>query len=212
MLAFSRLAALARQRGVQLRYDATVAGGLPAVNLGERDLATARILRLEGILNMTANYILVRMSEGLGYQAALAEAQAAGHAEADPRLDVEGWDAASKLVILANGTLGQPATLADVAVEGILGVTPAMLREAVAADRRIRLVAVAEQRAEGYALRVGPAALAAAHPLARLSGDQMGVVFETDISGVISAAIVEETPVPTAAAMLRDLVEIFRED
>jgi len=212
VLAFPRLVALARDRGVHLRYDATVAGGLPAVNLGERDLAAAHIRRLEGVLNLTTNYILTRMSEGLSYDEALAQAQAAGHAETDPRLDVEGWDAASKLVILANGTLGQATTLADVAVEGILGVTPAMLRGALEEGRCTKLLAVAEHRTEGYALRVGPVALEATHPLAQLGAEQMGIVFETDISGVISAAIVEETPMPTAAAMLRDLVEILRQD
>jgi homoserine dehydrogenase len=124
----------------------------------------------------------------------LAQAQAAGHAEPDPRLDVEGWDAASKLVILANGTLGQPATLPDVAVEGILRITPAMLRQALEGGRRYKLLAVAEQRPGGYDLRVGPVALEATHPLAQLGPEGMGVVFETDIAGVISAAIVEETP------------------
>ncbi len=210
VLAFPRLVALARERGVRLRYDATVAGGLPVVNLGERDLAAAHVQRLEGVLNLTANYILSRMAEGLAYDLALAEAQAAGHAELDPRLDVEGWDAASKLVILANGTLGQPATLADVAVEGILGVTPARLRRALDTGRRIKLLAVAEHGPEGYSLRVGPVELEAAHPLAQLGAEQMGIVFETDTCGVISAAILEETPVPTAAAMLRDVVEILR--
>lgn len=212
VLAFPRLVAMARERGVRLRYDAAVTGGLPAVNLGERDLAAAQVQRLEGILNLTTNYILTRMGDGLSYEEALAHAQAAGHAEADPRLDVEGWDAASKLVILANGTLGQPATLSDVAVEGILGVTPAMIRGALEEGRRTKLLAVAEQQAEGYRLRVGPVALEATHPLAQLGAEQMGVVFETDICGVITASIVEETPLPTAAAMLRDVVEIYRQD
>jgi homoserine dehydrogenase len=99
-----------------------------------------------------------------------------------------------------------------VAVEGILGVTPAMLRGALDEGRRYKLLAVAEHRPGGYDLRVGPVALEAAHPLAQLGAEQMGIVFETDISGVISAAIVEETPLPTAAAMLRDVVEIYRHD
>lgn len=211
-LAFPRLLAAARQRGVQLRYDATVTGGLPAVNLAERDLAAARIERLEGVLNLTSNLILARMTEGLSYDEALAGAQAAGQAETDPRLDVEGWDAASKLVILANGALGQPAALADVAVEGILGVTPGMLRAALDRGRRYKAIAVAERGSDGYSLRVGPVALEASHPLAQLGAEQMGIVFETDISGVISAAIVEPTPMPTASAMLRDVVEIYRQD
>jgi homoserine dehydrogenase len=210
VLAFPRLQALARERGVRLGFDATVAGGLPAVNLGQRDLAAAGITRLEGVLNLTTNYILTRMADdGLTYDQALAEAQAAGHAETDPRLDVEGWDAANKLVILAHSVLGQPATLADVEVEGILGVTPEMLRQAAAQDRRIKLLAVAEQRSSGWHLSVAPLALDAGHPLAGLGGKQMGIVYHTDINGALSATIVEDTPLPTAAAVLRDVVDIL---
>jgi homoserine dehydrogenase len=210
VLAFPRLLALTEAHGVQLRFDATVAGGLPAVNLGRRDLAAAEIHRLEGCVNLTANYILTRMSQdGLSYDEALAQAQAAGHAEADPALDVEGWDAANKLVILAHSVLGQPATLADVAVEGITGITAETLRQVCAQGKRVKLVATAAREGDGYRLSVGPVCLEADHPLAQLGPKQMGIVYHTDVSGVISAAIVEETPLPTAAAMLRDIVIIF---
>jgi homoserine dehydrogenase len=180
------------------------------VNLGRRDLAAATIHRLEAVPNLTTNYILTRMAEdGLSYEQALGDAQAAGHAETDPSLDVEGWDAANKLVILAHSVLNYPATLDDVAVEGILGVSGDMLAGAAAEGRRIKLVAVAEQEAEGYRLSVAPTSLVASHPLAQLRPKQMGIVFHTDICGVLSAAILEETPVPTAAAMLRDVVDIY---
>ncbi|UCC64981.1 MAG: homoserine dehydrogenase [Anaerolineae bacterium] len=211
VLAFPRLLALARRHSRQLCFDATVAGGLPAVNLGQRDLAGATIHRLEGTLNLTANYILTRMArDGLGYDQALAEAQAAGHAEADPSLDVEGWDAAGKLVILAHSVLGHPVTLADVAVEGIAGITAGKLRRAAARGKRVKLVAVAERDGDSYRLSVRPTWLEADHPLAQLGARQMGIVYHTDIMGAISAAIVEETPVPTAAAMLRDVIGIYR--
>jgi homoserine dehydrogenase len=121
---------------------------------------------------------------------------------------VEGWDAANKLVILAHSVLGYPATLKEVAVEGILGVTPEMLAEAAAAGKRIKLLATAARAGDGYQLAVRPAWLDASHPLAQLGPKQMGIVYHTDISGVISAAIVEETPLPTASAMLRDVVDI----
>jgi homoserine dehydrogenase len=210
VLAFPRLQSQAQAMGVQLRFDATVAGGLPAVNLGQRDLAAARIHRLEGILNLTTNYILTRMAQDkLSYEEALADAQAAGHAETDPTLDVEGWDAANKLVILAHSVLGFPARLDDVAVEGIRGVTAGMLSRAAAEGKRIKLVATAEQEGDGFLLSVRPIWLAAGHPLAQLGPKQMGIVYYTDISGVLSAAIVEETPVPTASAMLRDVVDIY---
>jgi homoserine dehydrogenase len=210
VLAFPRLLALARERGVRLRFDAAVAGGLPAVNLGQRDLAAAEIQRLEGILNLTTNYILTRMADdGLSYSEALAAAQAAGHAEADPTLDVEGWDAANKLVILAHSVLGHAAALDDVAREGITHVTAEMLEQAAREGKRVQLVAMAEQDGEGYRLSVRPTWLDANHPLARLGAKQMAIVYYTDISGIISAAIVEETPLPTVSAVLRDVVEIY---
>ena len=210
VLVFPRLLTLARDHNVRLRFDATVAGGLPAVNLGQRDLVAAEVHRLEGILNLTTNYILTRMAkDGLSYDEALAHAQAAGHAEADPSLDVEGWDAANKLVILAHSVLGYPVTLADVAVEGITHVTAETLRQAAAEGKRVKLVATAERDGDRYRFSVRPTWLDPDHPLAQLGPKQMGIVYHTDISGVISAAIVEETPVPTASAMLRDVVDIY---
>jgi homoserine dehydrogenase len=148
-------------------------------------------------------------NDGLSYEEALEQAQEAGHAEADPGLDVEGWDAASKLVILAHSVLGQEVALDDIAVEGILGVTPATLREAAGQGKRIKLVATAAQEGAGFSLAVQPVALEASHPLAQLGPKQMGIVYHTDIMGTISAAIVEETPVPTASAMLRDVVMLY---
>jgi homoserine dehydrogenase len=210
VLAFPRLRALAEEHGVQLRFSATVGGGLPTINIGRRDLASAEINRLEGILNLTTNYILTRMGEGLGYAEALAQAQAAGHAEADPRLDVEGWDAACKLVILAHSVLGYPAALSEVEREGITHLTAEALRRATAAGRCIKPVAVAEKEGERYRLRVGPVELPAGHPLAVLGAEQMGIIYYTDINGQIAASIVEEDPLPTAAAMLRDVVGILR--
>ena len=210
VLAFPRLNELAHAHQGRLRFDATVAGGLPAVNLGRRDLAAADVQRIDGILNLTTNYILTRMAaEGLSYEAALAEAQEAGHAETDPTLDVEGWDAANKLVILAHSVLGFPATLDDVEVEGIGNVSPETLRQAAADGQRIKPLAVAERSGRGYRLYVRPVALDAGHPLASLGPKQMGIVYHTDISGVITAAIVEETPQPTASAVLRDVVELY---
>ena len=183
---------------------------LPAINLGQRDLAAAKIHRLESVPNLTTNYILTRMAQdGLGYDEALAHARAAGHAEADPSLDVEGWDAANKLVILAHSVLGFPATLADVDVEGITGITVEMVQQAVARGERVKLVATAEQEGDRYRLTVRPTWLDIGHPLAQLGPKQMGIVYHTDVMGIVSAAIVEETPMPTASAMLRDLINLY---
>jgi homoserine dehydrogenase len=211
VLAYSELTALARKQGLQLLFCGTVAGGLPAINLGRRDLAGATIHRLEALPNLTTSFILDRMTGGQSYDQALAAAQAQGCAETDPTLDVDGWDAAFKLVILANSVLGVRATLDDVHVQGITGVTQRDLQAARDENRVIKLVATAERhpRDGTYRLSVAPTPLPAAHPLARLSGQQMGIVYHTDIYGVISAAILEEEPVPSAATMLRDLLSIY---
>jgi homoserine dehydrogenase len=216
VLAYGELTALARECGVRLLYCGTVAGGLPAINLGQRDMAGATIHRLEALPNLTTSYILDQMARGQTYAEALAAAQAQGCAEADPSLDVEGWDAANKLVILANSVLGVPATLDDVSVEGITGITLADLERARANGQVIKLVATAVLQADDlepgegrYTLTVAPTPLAAAHPLAQLGGQQMGIVYHTDIYGVISAAILETEPVPSAATMLRDLLSIY---
>lgn len=210
VLAYGELIRLAQEKSVAFRFCGTVCGGLPAVNLGQRDLAGATIARLEALPNLTTSFILEQMAQGQSYAQALMAAQAQGCAEADPSLDVEGWDAANKLVILANSVLGAPATLSEVAVQGITGVTHDDLKQAKAAGKVVKLVASAIRRPDGtYALTVAPTPLPAEHPLARLGGQQMGIVYHTDIYGTISAAIVEDEPIPSAAAMLRDVIGIY---
>ncbi|HEU4588673.1 MAG TPA: hypothetical protein VFS11_08495 [Gemmatimonadales bacterium] len=211
-LAYQELAALsdlAKPGAPALRFSACVGGAMPTINLGRRDLAGARILKVEAVLNGTTQFILRAMEAGQSYAAVLADAKARGLTETDPSLDVDGWDAANKLVIVANAVLHQPATLADVKVEGISRLTPDELRAAGACGERIVLLCLAERGASGrFELSVRPTALPLSHPLARMAGDEMGVVYHTDISGRASATSLERDPVPTAAAMLRDLLEI----
>ncbi|MGH2542374.1 MAG: homoserine dehydrogenase, partial [Ardenticatenaceae bacterium] len=211
VLAFQELAKLAATHGDGLMYSATVCGGLPAVNVGRYDLAHATVTRLEGIVNSTTHHLLTEMARGRSFDEALDEAQAAGIAEADPTLDVSGWDAANKLIILANSVLRYPATKHDVSVQGIEKITVGDLQAAGREDKAIKLIARAERTSDGhYTLTVQPRALSLSHPLARLSGHQMGLWLETDINGVLFLSIKEENPTPTAAAMLRDLVLLAR--
>lgn len=211
VLAFAELTALAAQHGVGLAYSATVCGGLPILNVGRYDLAHATILSLEGIVNSTTNYLLTALSVGRGWDEALRQAQADGIAEADPTLDVSGWDAANKLIILANHVLRQPTTKQDLRVRGITGITPDDLRAARQAGMVIKLVASATLAPSGrYDLIVEPRALPLDHPLARLDGHQMGLWLRTDINGELFLSIVEESPEPTAAAMLRDVILLVR--
>lgn len=210
VMAYQELHALAERAGRRLAFSATVCGGLPVINIGRRDLVAAHIRRFRGVVNSTTNYILDAMAEGQGFAEALAEAQRRGIAEADPSLDVDGWDAAEKLVIVANAVLGMAATLDDVArVEGIRDLSPQEVQAARRRGQAIKLVATAEWREDGrYRLEVAPQRLPAADFLAQVRGWEMGVVFETDIYEVISAKIDERGPMATAAAVLRDLVAV----
>jgi homoserine dehydrogenase len=193
----------------KLRFSACVGGAMPTVNVGWRDMLGCRIERVEAVLNGTTQGILRAMEQGIAYADALAEMQRRGLAETDPTLDVDGWDAANKLVILANAVLRQPAKLADVEVAGITKLTAAELRTTGARGERIVLLCLAEQAGDAYKLSVRPTALPADHPLARMSADEMGIVYHTDIAGRLSLTTAERDPIPTAAAMLRDTIEIF---
>lgn len=210
VLAFGELHRLAQTTGAGLAYSATVCGALPVINLGRRDLIAADIVQLRGIFNSTSNFILEQMAVGRAYAEALAEAQQRGIAEADPALDVEGWDTANKLVIIANSVLGVEARLADVTVEGITQITPAQLAAAAAQAQTIKLVAQAQQQPDGsYRLSVGPLALAEGDFLASCAGWEMGIEIHSDLYGRMYHKIWEREPLPTAAAMLRDAVNLF---
>ncbi len=208
VLAYQELAALARSKGVQLLHSATVTGGLPTLNIGTRDLGVATIDKFEGVVNGTTNYILTRMTEGQSYAEALKHAQDIGMAEADPTLDVDGWDAANKLVIIANAVLRRPTTLKDLQVEGIRGVKPGDLQQATEHRQVIKLVASAEKIGDDYELSVRPTRLERSHPLSKVGAGMMGVIYHTDINGTIIAVIEEQDPYPTAAGVLRDIVQI----
>ena len=194
----------------KLRFSATVAGALPTINLGWRDLAGSNILKIEAVFNGTTQYILRAMEAGHSYAAALEDAQRRGIAETDPTLDVDGWDAAAKLVIAANAVLGQTSRLADVEVEGIRSLSPDSLRKAALNSQRIVLVCRAELLGDRYHLSVRPTPLPLDHPLARLTADEMGVVYYTLDVERLFAASSEPSATPAAAAMLRDMLEIVR--
>ncbi len=210
-LAYQELAArsdLTEPGRPALRFSACVGGALPTINLGRRDLAGARILEVECILNGTSQGILRAMESGQSFEAALAEMQRRGVAEADPSLDVDGWDQAAKLVILANAVLRRPTVLGDLLVEGIRTVTVTELRAATERGERLVLLgrAVRSDATGDWRLTVAPTSLPQNHPLARMGADEMGIVYRTDISGILHATSEEVDAVPTAAAMLRDLI------
>jgi len=209
-LAYGELRDLARENGVQLRHSGAVFGGLPTVNIGQRDLVGATILRIEAQANLANSYILDKMGGGMVYREAVQAAQAQGCCAPDESLDVEGWDAVIKLVILANSVLGMDARIDDVAREGITHLTPDAVARVRAVGRVLKYVAMAEHQADGtYHLSVAPRELAPSHPLAALGPLSMGVVYTSDLYGTISAAITEEEPTPSASSLLRDMISIY---
>ena len=181
--AFPGTTAQAKTRGVRLGFEGTVMSGTPAVFLGRNLLAAAGIRRIQGILNGTTNFILTRMEAGADYAEALAEAQALGYAEADPTGDVEGHDAAGKVVILSNTVLGRPLTLDQVDCQGITALTPADIRQAQAEGARWKLIGTLEPTQDGLIASVRPTKIPLSHPLASVSGATNAITYTTDCPG-----------------------------
>lgn len=207
---FQELTNLAKLSGCQLAYSATVCGALPVINIGCRDLVAAKITKVRGIFNSTTNYILEQMSQGWTFDEALSEAQVRGIAEADPSLDIDGWDTANKLVIIANSILEQPTTLDKIVVTGIRSISTEDLIEAEQNGKTIKLIATATITSAGYQLTVAPTIVAQSEFLGSCNGWEMGIEIQTDIYGTLYHKSWEDTPLPTAAAMLRDAINIYR--
>src|SRR5438128_1009129 len=157
----------AEKAGVDLLFEAAVAGGIPLIRPLRESLAGDRVERILGIVNGTTNLILTRMTEeGSTFHEALAEAQELGYAERDPTADVEGLDAAAKAAIIATVAFGVRVVAGDVYNEGISGVTPADIAFAGRLGYVVKLLAVAEADDDGVAVRVHPAMVTKDHPLA----------------------------------------------
>jgi homoserine dehydrogenase len=210
VVAFDELEALADEMDVAFRYDGTVAGGLPALYTGVRDLRGGDVIGIEAIPNLSSGFVMDLLAEGLSWDEAIAQGYEAGVLEGDGTWDLDGWDAAAKLLILTRAVLQYPATLDDVLRTGVRQVTLQQLIAAREKGLRYRLLAKAERQSEGgYALSVTPTPMPIDHPLGRMGQKQMGVIYETDIYGTITMIIDEPTPVPSAATMLRDLLDIY---
>ena len=209
VVAYRELAELAEKHSVQLRFDGTVAGGLPAIALGARDLRGATIQRIDAVPNLTTGFVLDRLAVGATWEAAIDEARREGALEGDGTWDLDGWDAAAKLVILAQTVLDLDVNIREIPRTGIRGIDLGWL-QSTSRDQCVRLLASAMKQRDGhYDLRVTPTALPVTHPLGHLGSRQMGITFETDIFGTITSIIEEPTPLPSASSMLRDLLDIY---
>ena len=145
-LAFPSLIELANYNGVLLRFSGTVGGGTPILEFAKRCLKGDRIISFYGILNGTTNYILSKMEEGRAYEAAMKDAKEKGYAEANPSLDVDGFDAAAKLVIMANWIMGMKVTMKDIKRTGIVNVRLSDVKNAAERGNAIKLLAVCDSR------------------------------------------------------------------
>ncbi|MCU0521262.1 MAG: homoserine dehydrogenase [Anaerolineae bacterium] len=213
VVAFRELHELARSQGVSLRYDGTVAGGAPALNVGCRDLRGARVRLIEGVPNLTTGFVMDLLADGVPWDEATAMARDAGVLEGDGAWDLEGWDAAAKLVILANAVMGADAHISDVVRAGVASVPVSELQAARERGERYRQLVRAEERPDGsWALSALPTPLGLDHALGHLGSKQMGVVYTSDIYGAITLVIDEREPIPSAATMLRDLLDIYVDD
>ena len=208
---FKNLMAKARAKKLSLKFSGATAAALPTLDVATISLAGARILGFEGILTGTTNYVLSRLEQGLTFEAALKEAQAKGIAETDPSMDIDGWDTACKVILLANAAAGTEFTISDVKVEGIRGVTAEALAGARAAGNSLKLLGRLYEEGGRYRADVKVVPIPQSHPLFRLTGTNKGIVFKTDTMGSVAVTDGKSDPRGTAASVLKDVINIFRD-
>lgn len=205
------LARLAEESGAQLGFEAAVAGGIPVIKTLREGLGSARIERVYGIMNGTCNYILTRMGEeGLSFAECLRDAQALGYAEADPSFDVDGYDTAHKLAILACLCFGCEIAPDEVFVEGIRDITQVDIKVAADLGYKIKLLGLAQRSADGIEQRVHPTLVPKTSAIAGVDGVLNAVALETDHVHELLLAGPGAGGPPTASSVLSDILDIAR--
>jgi homoserine dehydrogenase len=206
---FRELTELARLRGVRFLYEGTVMDGAPVFNLVRQTLPATRIRSLRGILNSTTNYILTQMEQGTPFESALEYARNVGLAEANPSLDIEGWDAAAKLSVLIQAMMGGRVKPKDIQRSGISEETGRDVRAAVRRDRRLRLVARAYRQGGRVIGKVELQELEISDPLAGVRGLGNILILNTDTMREL--AIIENNPSvdQTAFGLFSDLISLL---
>jgi homoserine dehydrogenase len=207
------LFAVAREAGVQLRFEAAVAAVIPIVRTIQESFGVTEISKVFGIVNGTTNFILSEMAAtGAGYDEVLGRAQELGYAEADPSDDVSGADAAAKMAILARLAFHTPVSLAEVSYEGIEAIQPDDLAYAKELGLSLKLLGVAERRDGGISVRVFPCFLYPGHPLAPIGGPFNAVMVEAPAITEVTMSGPGAGGVQTASAVLGDVVSILAGD
>ena len=205
------LARLAEESGAQLGFEAAVAGGIPVIKTLREGLGSARIAKVFGIMNGTCNYILTRMgNEGISFADCLRDAQALGYAEADPTFDVEGFDTAHKLSILATLCFGYEIAPDKMRVEGISNITQHDIQVAADLGYKIKLLGIAERTEIGIEQRVHPTFVPKGSAIAGVDGVMNAVALETDHVHELLLAGPGAGGPPTASSVLSDILDIAR--
>ena len=204
-LAFPSLLELATYNQVLLKFSGTVGGGTPILDYAKDSLRGERITSFAGILNGTTNYILTNMANGLTFESALKDAKARGYVEADEALDLDGLDAAAKLVILANWIMGMKVTMPDIKCTGIRKVTTDDIKKAAKKKCAIKLIASCNKE-----LEVGPKEVSIDDPLC-VNGTLNAIAFTSEHSGTQTIIGKGAGGMETASSILRDLLDIRQE-
>jgi homoserine dehydrogenase len=202
-LSFSSLIELSEYNNVMFRFSGTVGGGTPVLEFAKHCLKGDKITSFKGILNGTTNYILTRMADGLPFAEALLDAKQKGYAETNPSLDIDGDDAAAKLVIMANWIMGYKVTLKDVDKTGISGIDPEEFIKAAREKKAIKLIA----KCDNNELFVRPIAIQKDDPI-YVNGTLNAVTFKSEHSGEQTIIGKGAGGMETASSILRDLIEI----
>ncbi len=205
-IALPALRELASYNKVFLQFSGSVGGGTPILDLGKICMKGDKLLSIKGILNGTTNYILTKMADSnTPMNIALKEAQNSGYAEADPTYDIEGIDAACKLVIMANWLINKPITIKDVEITGITGITLDDVNEAKKRNEAIKLICTINDET----VEVKPQSISKSHPLC-VNGTLNAVTYNMEYAGEITIVGHGAGGVQTADAVLRDLIDIRR--
>lgn len=202
-VAFSSLIELANYNGIMFKFSGTVGGGTPILEFAKRCLKGDRIVSFKGILNGTTNFILSKMEEGLTFKNALKDAQIKGYAETVPSLDIDGFDAAAKLVIMANWLMGMKVALEDVNRNGITKVKTQEVTKAIKKGNAIKLIASCENKR----LVVKPMEVSKLDPIC-VNGTLNSVTFSLEYAGNQTIIGRGAGGIETASAVLRDMIEI----
>ncbi|MFK3936082.1 homoserine dehydrogenase [Alkalihalobacillus sp. NPDC078783] len=210
---FTELMGLAASKNKTIKFSGAVAAALPTYDMADYCLAGTTITELAAVLNGTSNFVLSHMMDsGVALSESLQRAQELGIAEANPEHDIEGFDSASKLVILANSMFGGGFHLDDVSIQGITSVTQEDVEDATQKGYAIRLVARATHDAKQLVLSVKPEWLIKDHPLATVHGTNKGIIFNTQEMGEIIVSGGASSPVGAASAALKDIINLKRKN